>query len=93
MLVPPLEFRFKTRRQDGVDGRKWPTELVVTGHFMCLVDRKGGRPPRWAFDDDRAEYGALNKHAYKLAVAASMRALGNEHAVPARLLKFLELLE
>ena len=43
MLVPPLDFTFKTRRLDA-DGRSWPTELVVTGHFMCLVDRAGPKP-------------------------------------------------
>ena len=91
MLVPPLEFKFRTRRQEGTG--KWPTELVVTGHFMCLVDRQGKKGPRWAFDDDRAEYGPENKHAYKLAVADAMRALGREReVVPARLLEFLSLL-
>ena len=89
MLVPPLEFKFKARRQEGSE--KWPSELVVTGHFMCLVDRKGRKGPRWAFDDDRAEYGIENKHAYKLAVAEAMRALGRE-VVPAHLLDFLSLL-
>ena len=50
MLVPPLTFTFKTKREEG--GEKWPTELVVTGHFMCLVDRVG-KDPRWAFDNER----------------------------------------
>ena len=90
MLVPPLEFKFRTRRQEGTE--KWPTELLVTGHFMCLVDRKGKKGPRWAFDDDRAEYGLENKHAYKLAVADAMRALGSERVVPAHMLEFLSLL-
>jgi hypothetical protein len=89
MLVPPLEFKFRTRRQEGTE--KWPTELLVTGHCMCLVDRKGAKGPRWAFDDDRAEYGPENKHAYKLAVADAMRALGRD-VVPTRLLDFLSLL-
>ena len=42
MLVPPLTFTFKTRRED--DGAVSPTELVVTGHFMCLVPSRGQRP-------------------------------------------------
>ena len=86
MLVPPLDFTFKTRR----DNNK--TELVMTGHFMCLVDRKGKKGPRWAFDDERAAYDDTNKHAYKLAVAAAMRELG-EGVVPARMREFLALLE
>ena len=89
MLVPPLDFSFKTRREQ--QGKSWPTELVVTGHFMCLVDRAGPKGPRWAFDDARAQYDATNKHAYKLAVAEAMRELGE--AVPARVRAFLALLE
>ena len=89
MLVPPLDFSFRTRREE--HGGSWPTELVVTGHFMCLVDRSGPKGPRWAFDDARAEYDATNKHAYKLAVAAAMSALGE--AVPARVRAFLALLK
>ena len=84
MLVPPLEFKFKTKRSEG---DKWPTELVVTGHFVCLVDRKGKKGPRWAFDDERAEYTPQIKLAYKQALAAA-RALGD--VVPARLMDFLE---
>jgi hypothetical protein len=59
---------------------------------MCLVDRGVGRVPQWAFDDERAEYGVTNKHAYKLAVADAMLALG-EGVVPAHILEFLELLQ
>ena len=90
MLVPPLEFKFRTQRGEGDDGRKWPTQLLVTGHFMCLVDRKGGKPPRWAFDEERAAYGDENKLAYKRAVAAAMRALGE--VVPAHMLEFLSII-
>ena len=89
-LVPPLEFKFKARRQADANHRKWPTELIITGHFMCLVDRVG-KTPRWAFDDDRAAYSKENKHAYKLAVAAAMMKLG-AHVVPQRVRKFLKLL-
>jgi hypothetical protein len=88
MLVPPLEFKFKTTRTD--DG-KCPTQLIVTGHFMCLVDRRGGKSPRWAFDDERAEYAPENKLAYKRAVAAAVRALGAD-VLPARIVRFLEIL-
>jgi hypothetical protein len=58
MLVPPLTFTFKTRRVDG--GSFGPTELVVTGHFMCLVHREG-KDPRCAFVDERAEYARESK--------------------------------
>ena len=92
MLVPPLEFKFKTRRQQGEDARAWPTELLVTGHFMCLVDRGPSKAPRWAFDDDRAEYGPENKLSYKRAVAAAVRAL-DDGVVPQRILSFLALLQ
>ena len=91
MLVPPLDLKFKTQRREAADGREWPTELIITGHFMALVDRVG-KPPRWAFDDERAEYDAQNKHAYKLAVAEAMRALGEKATVPAKHLRFLSLL-
>ncbi len=91
MLVPPLEFKFKTQRQRDQDGRKWPTQLIVTGHFLCLVDRVG-KSPRWAFDDERAAYGAENKLAYKRAVAAAMHALPQEQVVPKRMMRFLSLL-
>jgi hypothetical protein len=91
MLVPPLEFKFRTKRQGDGDARTWPTEMSVTGHFMCLVDRKGPSGPRWAFDSTRAEYSSSNKHAYKIAVAAAMHELG-PNIVPNRLLNFLSLL-
>ena len=87
MLVPPLEFKFKTKRVQG----DTPTDLVVTGHFVCLVDRKSKKGPRWAFDDERAEYTPVNKLSYKQAVAASARALGGA-VVPEHLLRFLEIL-
>jgi hypothetical protein len=85
MLVPPLTFTFKTRREQGTS---WPTELVVTGHFMCLVHREG-KQPRWAFDDERALYG--NKLAYKKAVAAAVQEL-DPGVVPSQLVSFLSLL-
>ena len=89
MLVPPLEFTFKSQRSE--DGKS-PTQLHVTGHFMCLVDRKGKKGPRWAFDDDRAEYGSANKLAYKKAVAAAMHKFG-DNVVPAHLLEFVSVLK
>lgn len=94
MLVPPLNFTFKTQREQGVsDLRKYPTELVVTGHFMCLVDRGPRKPPRWAFDTARALYSQENKLAYKIAVAAAMRELGPDVDVPAHMISFLEALD
>ena len=87
MLVPPLTFTFKTRREQGVD---WPTELVVTGHFMCLVHREG-KSPRWAFDEARADYGPAHKLAYKKAVAAAVQEL-EPGVVPSQLVSFLSLL-
>jgi hypothetical protein len=94
MLVPPLEFKFTTRRETDIDGRGWKTELVMTGHFMCLVDRGPERVPQWAFDDDRADYTPENKLAYKRAVARAMSVMGEgENAVvPAHLSEFLSLL-
>ena len=89
MLVPPLTFTFKTRREDS--GISAPTEMVVTGHFMCLVHREG-KDPRWAFDDERAAYADTNKLAYKVAVAHAMHELGSRVELPARLLSFLSLL-
>ena len=91
MLVPPFEFRFRTQRQASSDVRAWPTVLSVTGHFMCLVDRKGPRGPLWAFDDARVDYPKENKHSCKIALAAAMHALGPE-VVPARILTWLNLL-
>ena len=73
MLVPPLTFTFKSRRNEDGESVSAPTELVVTGHFMCLVHREG-KQPRWAFDDGRADYAEENKLAYKLAVAAALHA-------------------
>ena len=93
MLVPPLEFKFRARRQADADGRAWPTELIVTGHFMCLVDRPNAKCPRWAFDDERAEYTPENKLAYKMAVAAAVKELGPAAVkLPARVTKFLSIL-
>lgn len=92
-MVPPLEFKFKSKRETiGSSTRRPPTELVVTAHFMCMVDRPAPKGPRFAFDDVRAEYSEENKHAYKIAVADAMRRLGPEVEVPARLLSFLSIL-
>ena len=92
MLVPPLTFTFKAQRAgSGEDVRKFPTELIVTGHFITLVDRKARKNPVWNFDDARAEYTPENKLAYKVAVANAMRALG-PGVVPAHILKFLSIL-
>ena len=93
MLVPPLQFTFKTERaKAGEDPRKFATELTVTGHFITLVDRKAQRKnPLWKFDDERADYSAENKLAYKMALAAAMRELGPA-IVPKHILKFLEIL-
>ena len=55
MLVPPLEFRFKTKRESE-ETLGSLTELIISGHFMCLVDRVGPQGPRWAFDDLRTAY-------------------------------------
>ena len=87
MLVPPLTFTFKTRREQDV---AWPTELVVTGHFMCLVHREG-KAPRWAFDEERAAYSQQHKLAYKKAVAAAVQEL-KPGVVPSQLVSFLSLL-
>ena len=84
--------------QDG-DPRKFATELIVTGHFLCLVDRIGRKGPRWAFDEfsdekpwGRGNYGSeANKLAYKKALARAVRQLGAD-IVPARLLHFLSIL-
>ena len=98
MLVPPLSFTFKTQRpaDDDEDAdknpRKFPTELTVTGHFITLVDRKAQRKaPLWKFDDERAAYSKENKLAYKMAVAAAMRALG-PGVVPAHMLESLSIM-
>ena len=91
MLVPPLQFKFRTQRQVSADARVWPTVLIVTGHFMCLVDRKGPKGPRWAFDM-RADYPLENKHACKIALAEAMHAMHGPQVVPARLLEWLEIL-
>ena len=91
MLVPPFDFRFRTQRQPEGSERSWPTELIVTGHFLCLVDRGPLKSPVWSFDDARALYTSTNKHAYKIAVAHAMHALG-EGLVMERMLEFLELL-
>ena len=88
MLVPPLEFSYRTKRV--AEGEDQPEELFVTGHFMMLVPRYG-KDPRWVFDHERAKYSELNKHVYKIACARACRALGPEKIAP-RVLKFLELL-
>ena len=98
MLCPPLEFRFKTVRTATNENVRH-TELVVTGHFICLVDRIGPKGPRWAFDeytDDkpwgRGNYGsAANKLGYKVALARAVRKLGDK-VVPRRILTFLSIL-
>ena len=92
MLVPPLEFVFKTQRGEDPNGRTWPTQLIVTGHFMCLVDRGVRKSPRWAFDDERATYEKENKLAYKKAVAAAVATLPETIVLPARVTNFLALL-
>lgn len=89
MLVPPLTFTFKTQREEGVSPRKFPTELVVTGHFACLVDRGPRKAPNWRFDDARAEYSNDHKLAYKIAVAAAMRELDAEVDVPEHMMSHL----
>ena len=88
MLVPPLEFFYRTKRVgDGEEPAQ--QELVVTGHFMQLVPRDGRDVvPRWVFDEDRAEYTDKNKHAYKIACAQAAAAVGSEKFTP-RVLKFL----
>lgn len=92
MLVPPLVVSFRTQRIEGVDARQYPTELRLTGHFMMLVDRKAMRKdPLWKFDEERAHYPAENKLAYKIAVAAALRALGKD-IVPQHLLDFVRIL-
>ena len=91
MLVPPLEFRFKAKRDGDGDAAELVTKLVITGHFMCLVDNGPSRSPRWAFDDDRAEYAKENKLAYKIVVAAAMHDVG-PGVIPSHLLQFLSLL-
>merc|ERR1712070_1051277 len=86
-MVPPIDFTFKTKR-GGDNPRKFPTELVVTAHFMCVVKRPGRATMRWAFDEERAEYGPENKHAYKIALADAMERMG-PNVVPPRLLAWL----
>ena len=84
MLAAPLEFKFKARRGERT------SQLLVTGHFMCLVDRDeemGG--PHWSFDDERMDYAEENKLAYKKAVARIAHAMDT---FPAHLLEFLEVL-
>ena len=90
MLVPPLDFKFRTKRQDDV-ARQWKTELLVTGHFMCLVDGQGRKGPRWAFDSSRSDYSVLSKHAYKIALATAMKELG-PNVVPQRMQRFTSIL-
>ena len=71
MLVPPLGFTFKTKRSDDVNARRWPTELFVTGHFICFVHRPR-KAPRWAFDTDRAAYSEEHKTAFKIMLATAV---------------------
>ena len=68
-----------------------PTELLLQGHFVMLVDRKAmGKDPLWKFDDARAVYNKEVKLAYKIAVAAAMRE--RPDVVPKHILKFLRIL-
>jgi hypothetical protein len=90
VMVPPLEFIFKTWREPGVPAIRWRTELHVTAHFMCIVQRQGRGGGRFAFDTARAAYTDEHKLAYKIAAADALRRLGPEH-VPAALLRFLAL--
>ena len=70
LLAAALEFTFKSqRRPAGVSVAPAPTELIVTGHFVGLVERKGRKCPRWAFDEKRAAYSEVGKHGYKIALA------------------------
>ena len=86
MLAPPLEFSYRSKRV--ADGEHQPEELYVNGHFVMLVPRSGNVTPRWAFDEERAEYSNLNKHAYKIAVAQACKALG-PGAISKKVVEFL----
>ena len=74
MLQAPLTFTFKSKRTDE-DPLRFVTQLVITGHFMVLVDRPHCTTPRWGLDKTCA-YTKAHRLAYKGAVAAAVRALG-----------------
>lgn len=91
MLVPPLKLSFRSQRREPDDARVMPTELLLQGHFVMLVDRKAmGKNPLWKFDEERAMYSKEVKLAYKIAVAAAMRE--RPDVVPKHILKFLRIL-
>ena len=90
MLAPPLEFAYRSKRVG--EGEAPPEELYINGHFIMLVPRSGKVTPRWAFDEERAEYSNVNKHTYKIAVAQACKALG-PGAISKKVVEFLAALE
>ena len=88
LMVPPLEFTFKTKREADKPVNKWKTELVVTAHFMCVIQRQGRGGARFAFDTARAAYTDEHKLASKIAAADAMRRMGPD-VVPEKLLEYL----
>ena len=72
MLLPPLKFIFKSKRvvRHGQPDR-FPTELIVRGHYVTAVDFVG-KPLHWCLDFKRCEYGDKAKEKYKQALARSL---------------------
>lgn len=72
MLAPPLKFIFKSKRvvRHGQPDR-FPTELIVRGHYVTAVDFVG-KPLHWCLDFKRCEYGDKAKEKYKQALARSL---------------------
>ena len=88
-LGPPIEFVFKTTRE-APDGCMPRTELIITGHFITVVDRKDmGQEPCFQFDEERCDYQQIAKDGYKLAVAEAAIELGTE-IMPPHLMSFFQ---
>ncbi|EOD40361.1 hypothetical protein EMIHUDRAFT_108556 [Emiliania huxleyi CCMP1516] len=88
LLVPPLEFRFRTQRV-GADEPAAATQLIVTGHFFSLAT---DRIFRWARPGNAADgefYSPQVIHGYKKALAHHARNLPAGQ-VSADMLQFLQ---
>mmetsp|Transcript_18210 Transcript_18210/g.54932 ORF Transcript_18210/g.54932 Transcript_18210/m.54932 type:complete len:232 (+) Transcript_18210:660-1355(+) len=90
MLMPPLTFKFRTRR----DVDRAPTELFVTGHFFGLADGMGSNTPRWmvARHVGGPYYTPEVEHKYKIALANAAVVTMPSGLIPEHVLRWLSVL-
>ena len=90
MLMPPLTFKFRTRR----DVDRAPTELFVTGHFFGLADGMGSNTPCWmvARHVGGPYYTPEVEHKYKIALANAAVVTMPSGLIPEHVLRWLSVL-